>query len=174
MESIEKGETSVFGLKMIRNAQKKLEAKNFEARKEVFEYDLINDKYRCEFYTYRDTIMRSSIAEIEKTIIDNIFDPYILKYVDEYLKEKEIRGYDPESHIKELLLDVLDTAYVDFLIALDQLRDFTSLLSFGSKKPIDMYRQVSQEYYGKLLATAYMMFYDYMMKHKKVSITIEL
>lgn len=174
LESIEKGETSVFGLKMIRNAQKKLEAKNFEARKEVFEYDLINDKYRCEFYTYRDTIMRSSIAEIEKTIIDNIFDPYILKYVDEYLKEKEIRGYDPESHIKELLLDVLDTAYVDFLIALDQLRDFTSLLSFGSKKPIDMYRQVSQEYYGKLLATAYMMFYDYMMKHKKVSITIEL
>ncbi len=56
----------------IEAAQKKVEERNFEARKSLLEYDEVMDEQRKRVYTYRQNILDG--ANLKKLILDMIYD----------------------------------------------------------------------------------------------------
>jgi preprotein translocase subunit SecA len=67
--------------KAIENAQKKVEAHNFDIRKHLLEYDDIMNKQRTEIYGFRREILdseslRGRIEEMVEDIVDSLLDMY--------------------------------------------------------------------------------------------------
>ena len=68
--------------KQIENAQRKVEAHNFDARKNLLEYDDVANEQRKVIYHQRSELMaaeeiRDSITEIRAEVIDQIVDEYL-------------------------------------------------------------------------------------------------
>ncbi|XZR53133.1 MAG: preprotein translocase subunit SecA [Enterobacteriaceae bacterium] len=77
--------------KLIKRTQKKIENKNFEIRKQLLNYDNINNKQRNIFYNKRNKILNSNkikkiICNIRKYVINYIIIQYINK---KYLIKKK-------------------------------------------------------------------------------------
>ncbi len=67
--------------KAIENAQKRVEAHNFEIRKHLLEYDDVMNKQRTEIYAFRKEILTSEslkdrIIEMIEDIVDGLLDTY--------------------------------------------------------------------------------------------------
>ncbi|MGP1486725.1 MAG: preprotein translocase subunit SecA, partial [Peptostreptococcus stomatis] len=171
----------------IENAQKGIEGKNFEQRKDVLKYDNVIDKQRKVIYgerdnvlmgvDLRDTIMqmaRDTVVEsVEKYIdvkprnyfnyfkslytafmpegtllipdianmtrdevIDNTME--IVKRVYE-LKMMMVPEYELAQQEKEILLEVVDTYWVDHIDLMDQMRQSVGLVSVAQKDPVKEY-----------------------------------
>jgi preprotein translocase subunit SecA len=73
--------------KMINNAQKKVEARNFEIRKNLLEFDNVLNEQRNIIYTMRQDILENkNIDEYLKEYVDEIIENVFNEYVDERLK----------------------------------------------------------------------------------------
>ena len=73
--------------KMINNAQKKVEARNFEIRKNLLEFDNVLNEQRNIIYTMRQDILENkNIDEYLKEYIDEIIENVFNEYFDERLK----------------------------------------------------------------------------------------
>ena len=90
---IEEGEPieHKFITKAIENAQKRVEAQNFEIRKQLLEYDDVMNKQREVIYGWRKDVLtsenlREEIMDIASEIIPEILDPFIeeKKYPEEW------------------------------------------------------------------------------------------
>ena len=103
--------------KSIENAQKKVEAHNFEIRKQLLEYDDVMNKQRETIYSLRkDILTEGNLKELMFEFIEEYFDNIFYKYVDEKLNPDE---WDFESLIKELEADLT----IKFNIDINQLQD---------------------------------------------------
>ena len=100
----------------IENAQKRIESRNFDARKNLLEYDDVSNDQRQAIYSLRNQLLEES--DISETIdelitqefkrISNIYIPqesvesqWKSKDLDDYLKE----NYKLETNIESLILD---------------------------------------------------------------------
>ncbi len=67
---------SPFVLRIIKEAQKKVEGFHFDARKHVFEYDTVLDKQRTAFYRRRQAILeqieRGEVSELMHTLLEGV------------------------------------------------------------------------------------------------------
>ena len=98
---LEKGEsiTHPWVTKAIENAQKKVESRNFDIRKQLLEFDDVANEQRKVIYEQRNKLLEKgniteTIKEIEKDIIDNIISIYIS---DDSAKEDwNIQGLEKE------------------------------------------------------------------------------
>ena len=82
---IEEGEPIETGLisKVIENAQRKVEAHNFDMRKHLLEYDDVMNKHREIIYSLRRKILTGdSIEDIIKDMIEDKIDALVETYVD--------------------------------------------------------------------------------------------
>lgn len=195
-------------LAMVPKAQKRLEIKNFDIRKNTLEYDDVNNIQRQIIYKERSGLVKNEISisnkineYIESTaeqIVNKCLD--LLKdaeekdarlvelinetirnlagaeaedaieegkYSDKELKSKiqeilmkkylekinEIKasGYDPEEIQNQTALRVIDTHWIDYITAMQNLRDLTSLTGYGNNKPVDIYKERSLEMFNDLL-----------------------
>ena len=67
----------------IENAQKKVEAHNFEIRKHLLEYDDVMNKHREIIYSLRkDVLLGEGAEEIIRNMIDEKVDALILRFID--------------------------------------------------------------------------------------------
>lgn len=86
--------------KAIENAQKRVEAHNFEIRKHLLEYDDVLNKQREYVYGFRKQILKSeNIGETTKEIIYDVLD-YVFDYIliPEKKKEWNIEGFCDSLH----------------------------------------------------------------------------
>lgn len=171
----------------IENAQKGIEGKNFEQRKDVLKYDNVIDKQRKVIYGERDNVLKgvdlretilqmakdTVIESVEKYIdvkprnyfkyfkslysafmpdatllmpdianmtrdevIDNTME--IVKRVYE-LKMMMVPDYKLAQQEKDILLEVVDTYWVDHIDLMDQMRQSVGLVSVAQKDPVKEY-----------------------------------
>ena len=77
--------------KAIENAQRKVEAHNFEIRKHLLEYDDVMNKQREVIYSQRRDVLESDdmhelMEEMQTEVLEGIFDTYVpaAAYVDDW------------------------------------------------------------------------------------------
>jgi preprotein translocase subunit SecA len=95
---MEEGQPIEHGMvsKSIENAQKKVEAHNFEIRKNLLEYDEVNNLQRKFVYNLRNEIIDSPnikeyyCAKVVPDVVDNLMESYIPPY--SYQNEWDITG----------------------------------------------------------------------------------
>jgi preprotein translocase subunit SecA len=116
--------------KAIENAQKKVEAHNFDIRKHLLEYDDVMNKQRMEIYSFRRDILTESdlkdkVLELSSSVINDLMSFYCPEdrhpeewdiaglqdalYRDFFLS-KELSGYNAEE-LLQILQDEVINAY---------------------------------------------------------------
>ncbi len=105
----------------IENAQKKVEAHNFEIRKHLLEYDDVMNKQRSEIYSFRKEILSGQnleerIYSMSEDVIDEIMDIYCPE--DKYFEEWDIKG------LKEAIYGVFSILPVIESMGRDTLREY--------------------------------------------------
>ncbi|GBD03920.1 Protein translocase subunit SecA [bacterium HR19] len=121
--------------KAIENAQKKVEAYNFELRKHLLEYDNVMNKQREIVYSLRRRILAGdNLEEIIFTMIGDVISLLVEKYfpkkgevdIDGFKKEFEsIFGFPPEIDydeieiLKESLIEIATSKYKEKMSELD-------------------------------------------------------
>lgn len=81
--------------KAVENAQKKVEAHNFEIRKHLLEYDDVMNKQRTEIYSFRREILLSeNLKERILEMAEDVLEDMIITYCpdDKYSEEWDIKG----------------------------------------------------------------------------------
>jgi preprotein translocase subunit SecA len=194
---MEEGEAIEHGMvsKAIERAQKQVEARNFEIRKHLLEYDDVMNKQREAIYKLRRDILegregRDYILGVASGIIDNLLETHcseridpeewdlrglrtellaffnlnaaeaglnleelgidelretLSKTIEEVYAEREAR-HEPEifrSFERAIMLNAVDTAWKDHLLALDHLKEGISLRGYAQKDPLNEYKKES-------------------------------
>lgn len=172
--------------KNIERAQRAIEGKNFEIRKNVLKYDDVINQQRKIIYGERDKVLDGAdlseeIQKMVRSIIEEAAEKYLTKNRDyvRYLKflynafmplntvlipdmdsksvdelveytydiskkvydfKKMVTGIDRVKTLeKRILLQVVDSYWVDHIDAMDQLRQYISLRAIGQKDPVKEY-----------------------------------
>lgn len=109
--------------KAIENAQKRVEAHNFDIRKHLLEYDDVMNKQRTEIYAFRREILQGEgLKERIFQIIDDIIDELLEIYCPEskYHEEWDIKG------LKDSLFGIFAVSIENFTKDVNSLREFLS------------------------------------------------
>jgi len=86
----------------IENAQKKVEGRNFDVRKEILAYDDVANDQRKVIYQQRDELMSSEdISEIITAIRADVINDVITKYIPAKTMEEQWDVAGLEAHLKE-------------------------------------------------------------------------
>lgn len=172
--------------KNIERAQRAIEGKNFEIRKNVLKYDDVINQQRKIIYGERDKVLDGAdlseeIQKMVRSIIEEAAEKYLTKNRDyvRYLKflynafmplntvlipdmdsksvdelveytydiskkvydfKKMVTGIDRVKTLeKRILLQVVDSYWVDHIDAMDQLRQYIGLRALGQKDPVKEY-----------------------------------
>lgn len=105
--------------KSIENAQKKVEARNFDIRKHVLEYDDVMNTQREVMYSQRRRVLenenlKDSVMEMIAEVIDRLLDIYAAKEI--HPEEWNIKG------LSDYLMDIFQIKYI---IDEDKLEDIS-------------------------------------------------
>jgi preprotein translocase subunit SecA len=118
--------------KAIENAQKRVEAHNFEIRKHLLEYDDVMNKQRTEIYAFRKEILASdSLKDRIEEMLEDVIDELLYRYCPE-------DRYPEQWDIKELN----NSIYGIFGVKLEGLEDFKGIEALREKIISDL-----KEYY---------------------------
>lgn len=153
--------------KIIRKAQKTIESMHYNARKTVYEYDLIIDKQRQVFYKDRNKILRYSVYLIIQEIIelllrdeehiDEDVKPFVLQFVNERYNENNLiqkiqemlKQYD-EQFIREVILSVVDTLWIEHINELELLMHEIQLQAYANKDPLIEFNRIAYNMFEML------------------------
>ena len=115
--------------KSIENAQRRVEAHNFDIRKTLLEYDDISNEQRKLIYQQRNFILDNKA----ETLLDNIISNYVLDFIDsnyDDLNSQDIKLSDINEPLKkDFLIDInIEDSIRDNIINLDMFKDNLKLL----------------------------------------------
>ncbi len=132
--------------KAIENAQKRVEAQNFQIRKRLLEYDMVMNTQRLTVYSIRRDILESKgLEEYLKEFIHDL----LAQKVDEFIKEDEPELWDLEP-LKDYLRELTGRSF-----EVPQVRDKEDLVNALSEmiwSAVEEKReQLGQEVFGELL-----------------------
>lgn len=125
----------------LENAQTKIEGFNFDARKHLLEFDSVLSTHRTSIYDRRrkillgnQEIIKEEIAEIVKRGGEEI---------EKVMKEKEeALGKDEwDSVLQRILLQSIDTFWVDHLEVMEYTRSSVNLRAYGQRDPLIEYKK---------------------------------
>jgi preprotein translocase subunit SecA len=163
----------------IENAQRKVEAHNFDIRKQLLQYDDVANDQRKVIYQQRDDLLHSeSISEAitdmrQQSLInefgvelplqdwleqdDHITDEDILerivdKFSQDYQEKIEVLGEELLVRAeKEITLMILDRHWKEHLAAMDYLRQGIGLRGYAQKNPVQEFKRESFEMFTDML-----------------------
>jgi preprotein translocase subunit SecA len=191
--------------KALEKAQQKVEARNFEIRKNLLKYDNVMNDQRKVIYEQRREIMSAddvaqTIADMRQEVLDNLVsrcipqNAYVEQWdlktlhdetarllnldlpveawaqeegiADEAIRERlhdaidrkmaeKAANYGPQimrMAEKSLLLQLLDQAWKEHLLALDHLRQGIGLRAYGQRDPLNEYKREAFELFSEMLA----------------------
>ena len=125
--------------KSLETAQERIEGFNFDSRKQVLAYDDVMNTQRLAIYARRRAALQGSDMEVEELIRALIGDSDITNATFE-AKKKEF-GNEFVPHLRRLLLQVIDTFWLEHLETMDYLRRSVSLRAYGQRDPLIEYRR---------------------------------
>ena len=130
----------------LESAQTKIEGFNFDARKQVLEYDNILDKQRRAVYDRRHKILVGTLDDVEAVLRDLAGDNVQAQelYVT---KEKEFGREPLLSAMRGAILQTLDFLWVDHLESMEYLRGSVNLRAYGQRDPLTEYRKEGTRIY---------------------------
>jgi preprotein translocase subunit SecA len=124
--------------KSLETAQGRIEGFNFDSRKQVLAYDDVMNTQRLSIYARRRSALRESDEEVEALVgalIGGETAPTILSAKKAELGEAFI------GNVRRLLLQVIDTFWLEHLETMDYLRRSVSLRAYGQRDPLIEYRR---------------------------------
>lgn len=132
--------------KSIEQAQKKVEAHNFDLRKHLLEYDDVMNKQREVIYKKRREVLE------KQSIRDEVLN---------LMTEEERRGYEEKikrygeevmNQVEKMVyLRSLDTFWIEHLNAMEELREGIGLRGWGQRDPLVEYKHESYNLFQRLL-----------------------
>jgi preprotein translocase subunit SecA len=187
----------------IERSQKQVEARNFEVRKHLLEYDDVNNKQRKEIYGLRRGLLegreqREYVLGKAREILDGLIEQHLGESLNvqdwelERLRQQlrhfygvdiegdgtlrldqlardavpdaiwqrvEARYVAKESQVgpelmrqyeRHILLQIIDGAWKDHLLAMDHMKDGIGLRAYGQRDPLVEYKRESFEMFGQM------------------------
>ena len=115
--------------KSIENAQRRVEAHNFDIRKTLLEYDDISNEQRKLIYQQRNFILDNKA----ETLLDNIISNYVLDFIDsnhDDLNSQDMKLSDINDPLKkDFLIDInIEDSIQNNIINMDMFKDNLKLL----------------------------------------------
>ncbi len=123
----------------LETAQGRIEGFNFDSRKQVLAYDDVMNTQRLAMYARRRAALLGSDAEVEGLIREFIGDGEVALVAFE--AKKTDLGAAFATHLRRLLLQVIDTFWLEHLETMDYLRHSVSLRAYGQRDPLIEYRR---------------------------------
>jgi len=126
----------------IESAQTKIEGLNFDARKQLLEYDDVMNHQRLVIYERRRKILFGGIAEVDEFLsaaMVALFADEVDKERAEQMVEKKKIELGKEIFYdlaRKLILQVIDMYWVDHLEDIDYLRGSVRLRAYGQRDPL--------------------------------------
>ncbi len=123
----------------LESAQTKIEGFNFDARKQVLEYDDVLNFQRKTIYERRRKILSGSTEEIKEKLAEITFDEESQKIV----ADKTAAFGEAEFYrvARILMLQAIDMFWVDHLEMMDYLRGSVNLRAYGQRDPLVEYKK---------------------------------
>ena len=114
----------------VEGAQKKVEERNFEIRKNLLEYDEVMDEQRKRVYGYRQNILDgANCKQLILDMIDGQIDHYLNQFLDKNYGAETFAGW--ASKLLSVELDARDFRNLDFAAAELQARDDAERMAEG-------------------------------------------
>ena len=200
----------------IETAQRRVEARNFEIRKHVLEYDDVMNQQREVIYAQRRQVLmgeslKDNIVDMLETVIDSTIAMFsgesqypeewdlesLLEYADGlflpghnltremlakmerdevrelfmdeaqkiYANREEIFGPEVMREIERaVMLQVVDSKWMDHLDAMDQLREGIGLRAYGQKDPLVEYKFEAYDMFTNMIASIQEDFIRYVLR----------
>lgn len=123
----------------LETAQGRIEGFNFDSRKQVLAYDDVMNTQRLAIYARRHAALLGSDDEIE-ALIRALFENNETALAAFESKKAEL-GSEFTGHIRRLLLQIIDTFWLEHLETMDYLRRSVSLRAYGQRDPLIEYRR---------------------------------
>ena len=123
----------------LETAQGRIEGFNFDSRKQVLAYDDVMNTQRLAIYARRRAALLGSNAEVEELILALIGEGAEARAA--FDAKKAEFGNDFVPHLRRLLLQVIDTLWLEHLETMDYLRRSVSLRAYGQRDPLIEYRR---------------------------------
>lgn len=125
----------------LENAQTKIEGFNFDSRKHLLEFDSVINIHRTSIYNRRRAILLGDVqALVDETneIISRGGDA-ITKVIDQ--KKSELGADEWNNLLRRMLLQSIDTFWVEHLETMDYLRTSVNLRAYGQRDPLIEYKR---------------------------------
>jgi preprotein translocase subunit SecA len=123
----------------LETAQTRIEGFNFDSRKQVLAYDDVMNTQRLVIYARRRAALLGSDTEVEELILALLGDNAESRSA--FAAKKTEFGDAFVSHLRRLLLQVIDTLWLEHLETMDYLRRSVSLRAYGQRDPLIEYRR---------------------------------
>jgi preprotein translocase subunit SecA len=124
----------------LETAQTKIEGFNFDARKQVLEFDDVLNHQRKIIYERRRRILTGTNKDIEDRLIEmSGGDESVLKTIEE--RKKEIGEENFLKMARGLILQVNDLFWVDHLELMEYARSSVNLRAYGQRDPLVEYKK---------------------------------
>ena len=137
--------------KSLETAQERIEGFNFDSRKQVLAYDDVMNTQRLAIYARRRAALQGSDADVEAIFRDfSAADSAALAALE--AKKLEL-GEVFVAHLRQLLLQVIDTFWLEHLETMDYLRRSVSLRAYGQRDPLIEYRREGLQRFRQLEAS---------------------
>lgn len=124
----------------LESAQTKIEGFNFDSRKHVLEYDNVLDKQRRAIYERRRRVLVGRGEAIASVLIELAGESAEARAVLEK-KEAELGLEVFLKAARTIMLQTLDTLWVDHLEGMEYLRGSVNLRAYGQRDPLVEYRK---------------------------------
>ncbi len=119
----------------LETAQGRIEGFNFDARKQVLAYDDVMNTQRISIYTRRSSILLGDSKEIVTQTRELVGED-----ADTFLTKEELSA-EYITNVQRLLLQTIDTFWLEHLETMDYLRRSVSLRAYGQRDPLIEYRR---------------------------------
>lgn len=124
----------------LESAQTKIEGFNFDARKHVLEFDNVLNTQRTSMYNRRRTILTGSNADLQAEITRIVGDNTQLQTAINERREA-LGDEDFYASVRRLMLQTIDTFWVDHLEEMGYLRSSVNLRAYGQRDPLIEYKK---------------------------------
>ncbi len=124
----------------LEGAQEKIEGFHFDTRKHTLQYDDVLNHQRTSIYTKRRKILFNDEEFVDEVIAELVVEKPEL---EEVIKQKE-KQYTKEAvrHIfRVMMLQIIDTLWMEHLDAMEHLRSSVNLRAYGQRDPLVEYKK---------------------------------
>ena len=138
----------------LETAQTKIEGFNFDSRKHVLEYDDVLNYQRSVIYGRRRNVLRGTTSELEQTLFEMAGAPEALtKSITD--KKSAIGETEFFNSLRRLMLQAVDTFWIEHLEVMDYMRSSVNLRAYGQRDPLVEYKKEGLRLFKEMeIATA--------------------